>query len=71
MKYLFKSNIKCGGCIATVTPVLDAESGIKAWEVDLEHPDRILTVETEVLSPDQIQAIVAKAGFETEELTSI
>lgn len=41
----FKTNIKCGGCIATVTPVLNNLEGINKWEVDVNNPDKILTVE--------------------------
>lgn len=39
----FKTNIKCMGCVATVTPFLNKTEGIKSWEVDLKNPDRILT----------------------------
>ncbi len=43
----FKTNIKCGGCIATVTPALNALKGIKHWEVDTANPEKILTIETD------------------------
>jgi len=42
----FKTNIKCGGCIATVTPVLNNLEGINKWDVDVINPDKVLTVET-------------------------
>jgi len=42
----FKTNIKCGGCIATVTPVLNNLEGINKWDVDVNNPDKVLTVET-------------------------
>lgn len=41
----FKTNIKCGGCVATVTPVLNNLEGINKWEVDVNNPDKVLTVE--------------------------
>jgi copper chaperone len=31
--------------------------------VDLQDPDRTLTVETDVLNPEDIQKAVLKAGF--------
>ena len=40
----FKTNIKCTGCLGKVTPHLDSAEGVESWEVDLENPDRILTV---------------------------
>ena len=62
----FKSNIKCGGCIAAVTPVLDELQEIKSWEVDLQHPDRLLTVEGENLKADLIVDTLAAIGYKAE-----
>lgn len=45
--FKFKTNIKCGGCIATVTPALNDLKAVKHWEVDLNNPDRILTIEAD------------------------
>lgn len=61
----FKSNINCTGCLSKVTPFLDKEEGIEKWEVDLQHDNRILTVETSKLSAEEIQSAVNKAGFTT------
>lgn len=41
----FKTNIKCGGCVATVTRVLDEIAGKDKWQVDLSSPDHLLTTE--------------------------
>ena len=54
----FKTNIKCGGCVNTVTPFLEQESGILNWKVDLTDASRLLTVE---LEPGQSPEIVVKA----------
>lgn len=59
----FKSNINCTGCLSKVTPFLNEEKEIEKWDVDLKHDDRILTVETENLSADEIKETVQKAGF--------
>ncbi len=61
--YKFKTNINCGKCLAAVTPVLNAEPRIKAWEVDLNSEDRILTVDTPDMNPEDIYNAVKKAGF--------
>lgn len=63
----FKTNIKCGGCIATVTPFLNGDENIEKWQVDLESADRILTVET-VHSADEVTELVKKAGYNAEEI---
>ncbi len=67
-KYQFKTNINCGGCIASVTPHLNANENIKEWKVDTSNPNKILTVQTENLKEDEIKAIVQKAGFKVEPL---
>lgn len=64
----FKSNIKCNGCLEKVSLVLNQNANIEKWSVDLEHVDRILTVETDKLGPEEIKYAVQKAGFTAEEL---
>lgn len=66
--YQFKTNINCGGCIANVTPYLDANNQIKSWKVDTANPNKILTIETEELTPEMIQTIVKNAGYKAESL---
>ncbi|HJT72486.1 MAG TPA: heavy-metal-associated domain-containing protein [Chitinophaga sp.] len=65
----FKTNIKCSGCIATVTPVLNEVAGKDNWEVDLQSPDKLLTVATDKASKEEIQQAVKKAGYEAEALS--
>ena len=65
----FKTNIKCGGCIATVTPFLDKIPAISSWEVDTNSPDKILTVKgNETLNTAEISSSLADAGYVAEEI---
>ena len=64
----FKTNIKCDGCIATVTPVLDQAVGAGNWQVDLVDPQRVLTVEHAAVSADAIKASLATVGYQAEEI---
>ncbi|WP_304063437.1 heavy-metal-associated domain-containing protein [Pedobacter glucosidilyticus] len=64
----FKTNIKCGGCIATVTPALNALAGVHKWEVDTANADKILTVEAEGLSAQEVAETIKKAGFTAEQV---
>lgn len=64
----FKTNIKCSGCIATVTPVLNEKAGEDNWEVDLQSPDKILTVSAENISEEDIRTAIEKAGYKAEKL---
>lgn len=66
--YKFKTNINCGGCVASVTPHLDANKNIKDWKVDTSNPNKVLTISTENLDEDEVKAIVNKAGFKAEQI---
>lgn len=67
MTYTYKTNINCGGCIAKVTPHLDAETRIKSWNVNTDDPNKLLTVEVESLDSHEVMALVQHAGFQIEE----
>ncbi len=62
-KYTFTTNIQCSNCLSKVSLKLNEQSGIQAWQVDLQDPDRTLTVETDVLNSEDIKKAVLKAGF--------
>ena len=68
MKYQFKTNINCSGCIEAVTLYLNANNEIKRWEVDINNRDKVLTVETDHLSDEMIRQIVKNAGYKAEKL---
>ena len=63
----FKTNIKCGGCSAAVTPFLNNDNRIDNWQVDTLNPDKILTVNSQDISSEQIIALLKDAGFEGRE----
>lgn len=62
----FKTNIKCTGCVAKVTPFLNDEKGIEKWDVDIFNPEKILSVETDSINSDKIIETIEKAGFKAE-----
>jgi len=66
MQYHFKTNIQCGSCLATVTPVLNSEEKISEWNVDINNPQKTLSVKTDSLSPEELTVLVAKAGYRAE-----
>ena len=63
----FKTNIKCSGCVANVTPFLNEALGEGNWEVDYNDPSKILTVVGENDKPKIIRA-VERAGYTAEVL---
>ena len=64
----FKTNINCGGCIATVSPFLDQEARILKWEVDTENPEKILDIEVEGMTEKEIISLLSSAGFQAQPL---
>lgn len=59
----FKTNIMCGSCIAKVTPHLNSAETVEKWEVDVTNRDKILTVQGENLSENEVIEKVKKAGY--------
>jgi copper chaperone CopZ len=60
----FKTNVKCGACVAAITPEMEKLSA-ESWSVDLVHPDRILTVTGET-EQGNIVAALEKSGYKGE-----
>lgn len=59
----FKTNVNCKHCIAKITPFLEELKAISKWDVDTESPDKILTVQGEVITADEIQNALKRAGY--------
>ena len=64
----FKTNVNCGGCIATITPHLNEVKGIVKWNVDTANPQKILTVEASDLHPEVIIETLKKAGYKADQI---
>ncbi|HEY4198852.1 MAG TPA: heavy metal-associated domain-containing protein [Mucilaginibacter sp.] len=65
----FKTNINCGGCIATVTPALNELKDIQHWEVDTANPDKILTVNADDnLTAGQVIDTLKQKGYKAEKV---
>ncbi|PWD97893.1 heavy-metal-associated domain-containing protein [Marinilabilia rubra] len=63
----FKTTIKCNGCVNTVKPFLEGSNNVSGWSVDLESPERILTVETEG-NADEVVELLKEAGYKAEKV---
>ena len=67
-KIHFKTNINCGNCVQKITPILDAIEGIQVWSVNTSNEQKILTVETEKVTAEEIITKVYDAGFDIARL---
>ena len=65
----FKTNIKCLGCIAKSTPYLNEVAGEDHWEVDIQNPNKVLTIKADdCIHPEAIIEAVESAGFKAEKI---
>lgn len=62
-KLSFKTNLNCGGCVSKVQPDLDNAAGIESWQVDINHADKILTVQSAGITHEEVVALIRKKGF--------
>lgn len=61
----FKTNARCSGCTARMAEVLDGKVGKENWSLDLESPDKVLTVTSE-LSAEEIISLISALRFKIE-----
>ncbi|HVG14029.1 MAG TPA: hypothetical protein VM935_03675 [Chitinophagaceae bacterium] len=65
----FKTSIKCSGCVAKSTPYLNEAVGEDNWEIDLQSPQKTLTVETEEESSEAaVINALRTAGYVAERI---
>ncbi|WP_306354117.1 heavy-metal-associated domain-containing protein [Flavobacterium sp. '19STA2R22 D10 B1'] len=62
----FKTNLNCSACVGKVKSDLDNTEGIGEWSVDTDNSDKILTVQAEGITEDEIVAIIKRKGFKAE-----
>lgn len=63
----FKTNINCMGCVRKVTNALNNTVGENNWSVDINNPEKTLTVTGENITPELIEDAVKSVGFTAEE----
>jgi copper chaperone len=64
----FKTTIKCAGCLAKVTPFLNDQLTPEEWNVDILTPAKILTVNSDKLTAEEVEEKVKQAGFQIERI---
>ena len=65
----FKTTIKCSGWIEKVTPYVNETAGENNWEVDLQNPQKVLTIpNADKLQSSEVVHALAKAGYKAEKL---
>ena len=63
----YKTNIKCTGCVAKVTPFLNEAIGENNWTVDYNNPEKILTIVGDTAEAKVAEAL-ENAGYKAEKM---
>jgi len=64
MTIKYKTNINCENCIRSVTNFLNDVQSIDNWHVDIENPQKVLTVEGADIDAEEVENAVEEAGFD-------
>ncbi len=64
----FKTNLNCNNCVAKVQNDLDNVAGVNQWEVDINNPDKILSINNTDVKTATVVEILKKKGFKAEEI---
>lgn len=67
-KVVLKTDLSCKHCVMKVEPLLKSEQGVLEYSIDLENPDRLVTITSEGASIDSIIEKFGKAGYKAEQL---
>lgn len=62
----FKTNINCSSCVAKVTNTLDNLVGKDHWTVDTTNPSKILSIQNEGVSEEQVIQAIQAVGYKIE-----
>ncbi|MBA2330542.1 MAG: hypothetical protein H0V91_13100 [Flavisolibacter sp.] len=67
--YFFKTNMNSEGLVSQAKTQLDQlqqSNEIDRWNVDFNHPEHILEIETQSLSPDMVKHKLREMGIEAD-----
>ncbi len=58
-----KTDLRCGACVRSIGPLLDAEPGVARWEADVSTPDKVLTVEGNGVTAGRVGEVLGEKGY--------
>ncbi len=65
---ILKTDLQCKTCVRTVEPILQKESAIVNYKINLEHPDKQVILEADNLDVKSLISSFKKVGFKAEKL---
>lgn len=57
------TNLRCDACVRSIQPLFDTEPGLRRWSVDLDSPDKPITVEGDAISAGRVGTLLNKKGY--------
>jgi len=67
-KVVLKTDLSCKHCVMKVEPVLKEEAGVIDYIIDLEHPDKLVTISSNGADINTIISKFQKDGYSAEVL---
>lgn len=58
----YKTDLRCGACVAKITPLLDADALVGSWSADVASADKVLAVGGPA-TPAHVAAVLGRAGY--------
>lgn len=67
-KVVLKTDLSCKHCVMKVEPLLKSEQGVLEYSIDLENPDRLVTITSEGANIDSVIAGFKTAGYSAKKI---
>ncbi len=67
-KYTLKTDLSCKHCVMKVEPVLKNQPGIFDYSIDLEHPDKLVTIASEGADIKEVISKFNAVGYMAEKI---
>ena len=64
IEFQFRTNLRGASCLQTIAPFMDKVIGPKSWKVDLDDPNKILTIH--VADPGHVklaEGAIERSGY--------
>jgi copper chaperone CopZ len=64
---ILKTNLHCSSCVEKIEPLLKGNNSIKNYSFDLEHPEKLVTIQSDKINFGSIISIFSTAGYKAED----
>ncbi|MCY1721089.1 heavy-metal-associated domain-containing protein [Prolixibacteraceae bacterium Z1-6] len=65
-RVVLKTDLSCPHCIKKVEPILKSEKGVIDYSIDLNHPEKRITISSEEININNLIANIERVGYKAE-----